>query len=105
MQVRTICDVIPPPEDCVHRKESCCGEGLLAEALARQFDTAVVHALDGSHTMPDATAARLGPFAGCVDTPLFELADMCWRRFPWPLHAIVSSFAVHPLIREGKSSC
>ena len=36
-QIDTICSVIPAPAGPAHIVEICCGEGLLAEALARRF--------------------------------------------------------------------
>ena len=102
VQINTICAVIPQPDRPVHIAELCCGEGLLAAALVDQFPRATVHVLDGSQTMLEATTSRLEAFADRVDSQLFDLAATEWRRFPWPLHAIVSSLAVHHLDGSGK---
>jgi len=102
VQIDTICSVIPQPVGVVHMVDLCCGEGLLTEALARQFPSALVHALDGSKAMLEATAARLAPFAARCDTQQFDLSATHWRHFPWPLHAIVSSLSLRHLTDEEK---
>ena len=103
VQIDTICSVIPQPEGLVHIAELCCGEGLLSAALAERFPTAVVHALDGSKTMLEATARRLQPFGDRFDTQLFDISSHEWREWSWPLHAVVSSLAVHHLDGPGKA--
>ncbi len=103
VQIDTICSVIPQPEGTVHIAELCCGEGLLAAALAARFPTATVHALDGSKTMLEATAKRLEPFGQRFDTQLFDISADEWHRLPRPLHAVVSSLAVHHLDGPGKA--
>ena len=102
VQLDTICSVIPKPTGPVHIAELCCGEGLLASALAARFRTATVHALDGSPAMLKATTKRLQQVGSPFDTQLFDLAATDWRRFDWPLHAVVSSLAVHHLDGPGK---
>lgn len=101
-QIATICGAIPTPTGPVHMVELCCGEGLLSEALLERFPTATVHALDGSDAMLAATAQRLAAHAGRFETAKFDLPASDWRRFPWPLHAIVSSLAIHHLDAAGK---
>jgi tRNA (cmo5U34)-methyltransferase len=101
-QIATICELIPAPAGPFHVIELCCGEGLLAGAILERFPRATVHGYDGSTAMlaraRQALAAHGERFAG---TP-FDLADRSWRRFPWPLHAVVSSLAVHHLDGDGK---
>ena len=84
VQIDTICSLIPEPDASAHIVELCCGEGLLAAALARQFPTATVHGLDGSTNMLEASARRLEPFGERSDTRRFDLAATEWRRFPGP---------------------
>lgn len=103
VQIDTITSVIPPAKGPVHMVELCCGEGLLAAALAERFDQATVHAYDGSEAMLAATAAKLALHGDHHDTRLFDIAATDWRRFEWPLHAVVSSLAIHHLDGPGKA--
>ncbi len=96
-QIATICGAIPVPETPVHMVELCCGEGLLSQALLEHFPTATVHALDGSDAMLAATARQLAPHKGRFECARFDLPSADWRRFDWPVHAIVSSLAIHHL--------
>lgn len=102
-QIETICSVIPAPSGPAHIVEICCGEGLLAEALARRFPAATIHALDGSDTMLASTAAKLKAAGGRYLTAKMEIAADGWRRFDEPVHAFVSSLAVHHLDGPGKA--
>jgi tRNA (cmo5U34)-methyltransferase len=102
VQIATICGAIPAPPASsqggpAHIVELCCGEGLLARALLDRFPTATVHALDGSDAMLAATAQRLAPHGGRFEARKFDLPSSDWRRFPWPVQAIVSSLAIHHL--------
>jgi tRNA (cmo5U34)-methyltransferase len=103
VQIDTIVSVIPPADGPVHMVELCSGEGLLAEALATRFKNAAVHAYDGSEAMLASTAAKLAAHGDGHTTHLFEIADTSWRRFDWPLHAVVSSLAIHHLDGPGKA--
>ncbi len=102
-QIETVCGVIPTPRGSAHIVEICCGEGLLAEALARRFPGATIHALDGSQTMLESTAAKLEATGATYVTARMEIADEAWRRFDEPVHAFVSSLAVHHLDGPGKA--
>ena len=96
-QTALLCDLIPKSEGPVHLVELCCGEGLLAEALLARFPEATVHAYDGSTTMLETAAARLAGYGERFDARPFDLHDRAWRQFPWPVHAVLSSLAVHHL--------
>ena len=106
-QIAILRDLIPQPaetgEPC-HLVELCCGEGLLSGALLEHFPAATVHGYDGSATMLEAAAAGLAAYGERFDVQLFDLAESSWRHFPWPVHAIVSSLAVHHLDGAGKAA-
>jgi tRNA (cmo5U34)-methyltransferase len=104
-QIETLCAAIPRPAGAVHLVELCCGEGLLSAALLRRFAACRVLALDGSPAMLEAarrTAAAVPGAADRFEAALFDLADRSWRSFPWPVHAFVSSLAIHHLDGAGK---
>jgi tRNA (cmo5U34)-methyltransferase len=106
-QIATICGAIPAPPvssrgGAVHMVELCCGEGLLARALLERFPDATVHALDGSDAMLAATGRMLAAHAGRFETVKFDLPAGDWRRFDFPVHAIVSSLAIHHLSAAEK---
>ena len=103
VQIETVVSVIPPAPDGAVIAEICCGEGLLAEAIARQFPRAVFHALDGSKTMLDSTAAKLDEIGVEHHSTLMDIAESGWRSFDTPVHAFVSSLAVHHLDGPGKA--
>lgn len=96
-QIATICGAVPQAADPVHLVELCCGEGLLARALLERFPTATMHAFDGSDAMLAATRRQLAPHPGRFEVAKFDLPAGAWRRFAWPLHAVVSSLAIHHL--------
>ncbi|GIK99584.1 MAG: methyltransferase [Alphaproteobacteria bacterium] len=101
-QIATVCDAVPPPAGPARFVELCCGEGLLARALLARFPTATLLALDGSEAMLAATAGKLAAEAGRFETRLFDLPSADWRRFPEPVHAVVSSLAIHHLSADEK---
>jgi tRNA (cmo5U34)-methyltransferase len=107
-QIAILCDLVPPPAAGAHLVELCCGEGLLSGALLERFPEAMVHAYDGSTAMLEAAAARLARHGERFDVQQFDLADRgdrSWRRrFPWPVHAVLSSLAVHHLDGPGKAA-
>jgi tRNA (cmo5U34)-methyltransferase len=92
----------PPESEPAHLVELCCGEGLLSGALLARFPRAVVHGYDGSEAMLAHARAALARFGDRFDTRRFDLHDAGWRRFPWPVHAFVTSLALHHLDGEGK---
>lgn len=102
-QIATVVGTIPPPPDGAVIVDICCGEGLLAEAIARRFPAACLHALDGSPAMLKAAGARLQAGGGRYRLAPIELARRGWRRFPVPVHAFVSSLAIHHLDGPGKA--
>ena len=102
-QIDTICSVVPPAPDGALIVEIACGEGLLCAALARRFPRAEIHALDGSETMLAAAKARLEAAGGACRTALIDLAARAWRSFERPVHAFVSSLAVHHLDGAAKA--
>ena len=82
--------------------ELCCGEGLLAEVLLDSFPTFTVHGLDGSVEMPQRARERLIRFENRFQCRIFHLASVDWRRPEFPVHAVVSSMAVHHLTGPQK---
>src|SRR5262249_15055116 len=102
-QIETLCALIPPPAGPAHVVELCCGEGLLSGALLERFPEVTVHAYDGSPAMLETGAARLAGYGERFDARLFNLADRAWRRFPWPVHAVLSSLAIHHLDGAAKA--
>lgn len=103
VQIDTICSVIPEVPKGGSIVEICCGEGLLAQALAARQPHALFHALDGSPTMLAATAKRLDDLGTRYRSLQIDIADREWRRFDEPVHAFVSSLAVHHLDGAGKA--
>ena len=106
-QTATICDLVPAPapDGEAHLVDLCCGEGLLSDELLRRFPGATVHGYDGSTAMLERAAARIaasGGQGGRFVPQLFDLRKLSWRIFPWPVHAIVSSLAIHHLDSAGK---
>ena len=106
-QIAAVLGLIPDPGDGL-LVDLCCGEGLLSRALLERFPRARVLAFDLSPTMlaqARATCAVISGGAGRFDTRPFDLADRSWRfrdQFPAPVHAFVSSLAIHHLDGEGK---
>jgi tRNA (cmo5U34)-methyltransferase len=96
-QMQTVCGLIPPRFEPFHVLELCCGEGLLAEAILKQYSAAIVHGYDGSPAMLAAARQKLAAYGERFDTQQFELGDAAWRIVPWSLHAVVSSLAIHHL--------
>ena len=102
-QIDTICSVIPPAPDGAVVVDICCGEGLLCDALAHRFPGAVIHALDGSQTMLASAKSRLGAAGVAYRTAIIDIAETGWRTFDAPVHAFVSSLAVHHLHGPAKA--
>ena len=102
-QIDTICSVIPPAPDGAVIVEICCGEGLLCDALARRFPGTEIHALDGSATMLASAKARLEAAGVAHRTAIIDIAETGWRVFDRPVHAFVSSLAVHHLDGPAKA--
>lgn len=96
-QIEIICDLIPPSAAPFHILDLCCGEGLLVRALLERFPNSIVHGFDGSSVMLQQAHARVAPFGERFHSQRFDLADSSWRQLPFPVHAIVSSLAIHHL--------
>jgi tRNA (cmo5U34)-methyltransferase len=95
-QLAIIGDLIPPSAGGL-LVELCSGEGLLSRALLERFPACRVLALDGSATMRQATRAACAAHASRLTVGEFDLASRTWRRFAEPVHAVISSLAVHHL--------
>jgi tRNA (cmo5U34)-methyltransferase len=96
-QIEIIVDLIPPPRDEGLLVELCPGEGLLSRTLLTRFPNCRVLALDGSAEMRAQTMETCRDHADRLTTAAFELEHRDWRDFPEPLHAVVSSLAIHHL--------
>ena len=82
--------------------ELCCGEGLLAEALLDSFPTSTVQGLDGSVEMLQRARERLVRFENRFQCRAFNLVSADWRKPEFPVHAVVSSMAIHHLTGPQK---
>ena len=97
IQIDCICEVIPQPSEPACILELCCGAGLLTRALLDKFPECHVYGLDGSPTMIAYAEKALDAYRERFKTHLFDLAANDWRKLPFPVHAIVSSLAIHHL--------
>src|SRR5205085_12066602 len=95
--IQYFCDLMPSEPEELHIAEIGCGNGFLAKALLQRLPKAIYHGYDGSPTMLAETSAALAQFGSRVDLNRFELTEHSWRKFPHPVHAIVSSLAIHHL--------
>jgi tRNA (cmo5U34)-methyltransferase len=108
-QIAAVLAMIPDPGDGL-LVDLCCGEGLLARALLERFPRARVLAMDRSPAMLAHARASLaihgdqGDQGDRLATRPFDLADRSWRTFPEPVHAFVSSLAIHHLDGAGKQA-
>ena len=104
-QIATVLDLIPefpePGEGLL--VDLCCGAGPLTAALLERFPRARVLAMDLSPTMLEhVVRTTLDEHRERLQTRQFDLAETSWRSFPEPVHAFVSSLAIHHLDGEGK---
>ncbi len=104
LQIRIVCDLIPPANEPIDIVELCCGEGLLTKALLARFPQARVHAYDGSSAMLESTRKGAEEHLERLETERFDLAAEDWRRFGFAPHAVVTSLAVHHLDGPQKQS-
>lgn len=102
VQINCICEVIPPPSESAYILDLCCGEGLLTRALLDKFPECHVYGLDGSPKMIAHTEEALAAYGARFKAKQFDLAANDWREFPFPVHAVVSSLAIHHLDGVGK---
>jgi trans-aconitate methyltransferase len=96
-QLATFCDLIPPRDTPFNIVELCCGAGLLAGALLERFPQSTVYGYDGSPEMLGHARASLAHYGARFQTMRFDLAERAWRRPAFPVHAVVSSLAIHHL--------
>lgn len=101
-QIETICSIISIPSEPCHILDLCCGEGLLSHALLDRFPKGRVHGFDGSSKMVKCAKKLLSNYGERFDVYLFDLADTEWRKLLWPVHAVVSSLAIHHLDGDEK---
>ncbi len=103
-QIETILALIPEPAGAAWAMDVCCGGGELTAALLQRFPSMQVIALDGSDSMLAATRTRVSGSADRIQTRQIDIAETGWRRPAEPLHAVVSSLAIHHLDGDGKRS-
>ncbi|MFZ5918098.1 MAG: class I SAM-dependent methyltransferase [Chloroflexota bacterium] len=103
-QMRTIAALLSHLEGPCIVLELCCGEGLLAEVLLGSFATFSVHGLDGSVEMLQRARERLARFENRFRSRVFNLASADWRKPGFPVHAVVSSMAIHHLTGPQKQA-
>jgi SAM-dependent methyltransferase len=96
-QLRIIGELIPPNVAPHHVVELCGGEGLLSRALLERDPWCHVHLFDGSEAMLERASSLLSRYRDRMDVHAFDLAARGWRQFAWPVHAAVSSLAIHHL--------
>jgi len=96
-QINCICEVIPLPSEPAYMLDLCCGAGLLTRALLDKFPECQVYGLDGSPTMIAHVEKALAPYGERFKARRFDLAASDWRKFPFPVQAVVSSLAIHHL--------
>ncbi len=97
VQINCICEVIPPPSKPAYILDLCCGEGLLTRALLDKFPECQVYGLDGSPKMIAHVEKSLAAYGARFKAKQFDLAANDWRDFPFTVHAVVSSLAIHHL--------
>ena len=97
VQINCICGVIPPPSEPAYILDLCCGEGLLTRALLDRFPECCVYGLDGSPKMIAHIEKALVAYGERFKARHFDLAASDWREFRFPVHAVVSSLAIHHL--------
>lgn len=102
LQTETILSLIPQPGGEALAMDICCGAGGLTAALLERFVTLRVLALDGSPSMLESTRTAAGANAARLDTAIIDIAEAAWRTPPEPLHAVVSSLAIHHLDGPAK---
>lgn len=97
IQINCICAVIPSPSEPAYILDLCCGEGLLTRALLDTFPESHVYGLDGSPKMIAHIEKALIAYGDRFKAKQFDLVASDWREFPFPVHAVVSSLAIHHL--------
>lgn len=102
LQTESILSLIPEPQGDALAMEICCGAGGLTATMLERFPSLRVLALDGSRSMLETTRAAAGANAARLETAIIDIAETGWRTPPEPLHAVVSSLAIHHLDGRGK---
>ena len=102
LQTETILSLIPEPDSAPLAMDICCGAGGLTVAMLERFQGLRILALDGSPSMLETTRAAAGDRADRLETAIVDIAETGWRIPPEPLHAVVSSLAIHHLDGPGK---
>ena len=97
IQINCICEVISRPSKPAYILDLCCGAGLLTRALLNKFPECHVYGLDGSPTMLTHAEEALAAYGERFKTGQFDLTASGWRKLPFPVHAVVSSLAIHHL--------
>jgi tRNA (cmo5U34)-methyltransferase len=100
-QIAAVLALIPEPGEG-RLVDLCCGEGLLSAALLERFPRARVLAMDLSPAMLAQARVTCAAHGDRFETRPFDLAHRSWRTFPEPVHAFVSSLAIHHLDGAGK---
>jgi tRNA (cmo5U34)-methyltransferase len=96
-QIEIFCTLIPTQAEPFNVLELCCGAGVLAGAVLTHHPTATVYGYDGSPEMLHRAQSALAAYGSRFQAQLFELAETDWRRPNWPVHAVLSSLAIHHL--------
>lgn len=85
-----------PPDGCV--VELGIGPGYLADHLLRAMPEIRYHGIDFSTPMLDIARRRLRPYSNRVVYVEADLVqDPWWLSLPTPVHAVVSTWALHDL--------
>ena len=100
-QIAIVLDLMDPVPTSSLFVELCSGSGLLSKAMLERFVGSEVLALDGSKEMLRKTTETCGA-GDRLKVVEFDLADLGWRKFERPPHAIVSSLSVHHLDAQEK---
>jgi tRNA (cmo5U34)-methyltransferase len=101
-QLELIGELIPVFGHPIHVLDLCCGEGLLAQTILEKRHDISVTGLDGSSAMLWKARQRLSPFGARFRAVSFDLQQANWRKTETPLHAVVSSLAIHHLDGAAK---
>ena len=103
-QIETVLGLVPEPNGAAWAMDICCGAGGLTVAMLERFAALRVLAVDGSESMLATTRTAAGPHADRLDTRVIDIAATDWRQPEQPLHAVVSSLAIHHLDGPGKQA-
>ncbi len=103
-QIEILIKAIPKMEKKGIIVELCCGSGDTCKALLENIPKATVWGMDLSQKMLDETKRKNKEYSDRIEVKQFDLAEMEWRTFPQPVHAFVSSLAVHHLDAAQKKA-